>query len=155
MVRAEHAGRAGAIRRRARPDFEVWGRKEDAHCGSPGGHPRSSVGRSSVWGGGDSRFYLPLWLAEQLGAQADGDVANGSDRPSTIRNRCHGPSLLRRSQRWPGGLRADTGEVRDEQTQRPLIASTSCPCFQGSVRRKLGFREDLMSAIREKGIALI
>src|SRR5215212_9428758 len=60
----------------------------------PEGHTRSSVGRAGVWGGGGSRLHLPLWLAEQLGAQADGDVANGSDRAGTIRNRCHGASLL-------------------------------------------------------------
>src|SRR5215208_876003 len=92
--RAEHAGRAGAICRRARPDFEVWGRKEDAHGGSPGGHPRSSVGCFGVWGGGGNRIHLPLWLAEQLGAQADGDVANGSDRAGTIHGRGDGASVL-------------------------------------------------------------
>src|SRR5215217_8240896 len=54
--RGAHAGRAGAICRRARPDFEAGGRQKDARCGSQGGTARRSVGCSSVWGGGGSRF---------------------------------------------------------------------------------------------------
>src|SRR5215212_8566392 len=57
-----------------------------------------------VLGAGDSRFYPPLWLAEHPGAQTDGDIADGSDRASTIHNRCHGASLLRRSPRRPGAF---------------------------------------------------
>src|SRR5215213_7944369 len=71
-----------------------FGRQEDTLCGSQGGPARRPVGRSGVWGGGGSRFHLPLWLAEQLGAQADGDVANGSDRAGTIHGRGDGASVL-------------------------------------------------------------
>src|SRR5919112_2754216 len=101
--RAEHAGRAGAIRRRARPDFEAGGRKEDAHCGSQGGTARHSVGCSSVWSGGGGRLHLPLWHAEHLGAQADGDVANGGGCGGTIYGVGFGAAVLWGGLAWVGG----------------------------------------------------
>jgi hypothetical protein len=50
-----------------------------------------------VFGGGGGRLHLPLWPAKQLGAQANGDVADCGDRAGTIHDRGDGVSVLWRS----------------------------------------------------------
>src|SRR3712207_5433929 len=56
-----------------------------------------SAGGGRDGGGG---LYLPLRLAEHVGARADGGVACGGDRPGTVHHRRDGPSFL-----WRGAYR--------------------------------------------------
>ena len=76
-------------------------------------------------GDGGSGLHVPVRAGEHVGAQADGGGLGGGNRAGAVHHRGHGAPLLGRGAHRHGGLRSDTGEVRDEQAQRPPIEAAS------------------------------
>jgi hypothetical protein len=74
-------------------------------------------------------LHLPLRSGEHVGAQGDGTDPGGGDRAGTVHHRRRGASLLRRCPHRHRGLRANTGEVRDQQAQQSPIDFATSPLF--------------------------